>query len=357
MFRKPTLPEYDIQDVGSLISQVFGDVDPEKLSAFVPVKNELPLLPAFLAHYRRLGFEQFLVFDDRSNDGTFEYLRKQKDCVVIHTAMTFGEELIYTGETHKNSRVQRFGTFAKMAIPPYFMNGKFVAYFDADEFLILPPGVTHIREVYDRIEEIGSSGALATMVEFFPRSTAEFKKPLPHSFDGLMDAYGWFEAEPLFDPMAEMDGRGKPIFVNPSKSMRLFEHYGVQPSIIRETLREKIYLSSKEKKNQEFNRSARHKTPILKRTDDSFLFTCHDAITPPKGEILLTLAHFVFTSNFARKIQNARKWKAHVKGAAKYRYYQELLDRMSDVEDGFLTDRSQRYENPQQLIDAGLMRW
>ena len=357
MFSRATLPEYDIPDLAPLISRVHGDVDPQKLTVFLPVRNELPLLPAFLDHYRGMGFEQFLVFDDRSDDGTFDYLLAQPDCVVIHATMTFGEELVYTGLTRKNSRVHRFGTFAKMAIPPHFMNGRIVAYFDADEFLLLPPGVTHIREVYDRIEALGSTGALASVVEFFPLSTSSFDDPMPQTFDGLLQAYGWFESEPLFDPSAEMDRRGKPVFVNPSKSMRLFDKYDVTPGTIPKTLREKLYLSSREKRNQSFNRSARHKTPLLKRTPEFFLFTCHDAIDPPKGDILLSMAHFVFTSNFAQKIENARKWKAHVKGAMKYRYYEELLDRMKGAESGFLTERSRRYEGPQQLIDAGLMRW
>ncbi|WP_425038956.1 glycosyltransferase family 2 protein [Primorskyibacter sp. S187A] len=355
--KPPVLPKYDIPDVGQLIKAVHGDVDPDKISLFIPVKNEMGLIPAFLGYYRSIGYEQFLFFDDQSDDGTFEYLTAQDDCIVIHTTMTFGEELEYTGPTHKNQRETRFGTFSKMAIPHHFLPGKIVGYYDADEFLLLPPGVSHISEVHDRIDALESTGLYATVVEFFPRSTESFKKPLPSTFEGLMEEYGWFEAEDLFDPMAPLDKKGKPVFHTPSKSMRLFEDYKIDPIIERNTLREKIYLSSKEKRDQGFNRSARHKTPILRRTDESFMFSCHDAIVPPSGEILLTLAHFVFTSNFAQKIENARKWKAHVKGAAKYNYYRRLLDAMDGVEDGFLTERSQKYENPQQLIDCGLMKW
>lgn len=357
MLFKPSLPRYDIPDIGSLISAVYGEVDPGRITLFAPVKNEMALLPAFLAHYRSLGFEQFLIFDDRSDDGTFDYLRAEPDCVVVHTTKTFGQELHYTGRTHKNIREMRFGTFVKMAIPQHFLKGRIVAYFDADEFLLLPPGVTHIGEVYDRIEALGSSGALASVVEFFPRSTAAFERPLPGSFEGLIEEYGWFEAEPLFDPLAGMDANGKPRFLNPSKSMRLFDSYGITPEIRPEGLRQKIYMSSREKRAQTFNRSARHKTPILRHDDESFLYSAHDAFVPPKGDILLTIAHFVFTAKFAAKIEEARKWKAHAGGGRKYLYYQELLDKMRGIEDSFLSERSQRYENPQQLMDAGLMRW
>ena len=172
--------------------------------------------------------------------------------------------------------------------------------------------MTDIREVYDRIEALGSTGAYATMVEFFPRSTASFEKPMPTTFDDLLTEYAWFEPEALFDPLGALDHTGKPVFTGDSKSTRLLQQYDIQPRIHRETLREKIYLHRREKRAQQFNRSARHKTPLLRRDDQSFLFSCHDAIVPPNGEILLTLAHFVFTSNFAQKIENARKWKAHI---------------------------------------------
>lgn len=47
------------------------------------VHNGRPLLPSFLDHYRHLGVTRFVCVDDVSNDGTTEYLLKQKD-VDIH---------------------------------------------------------------------------------------------------------------------------------------------------------------------------------------------------------------------------------------------------------------------------------
>ena len=73
--------------------------------------------------------------------------------------------------------------------------------------------------------------------------------------------------------------------------------------------------------------------------------------------VLLTVAHFVFTAQFADKIARARAWGAHANGASKYRYYAELLARMQARKGSFLDENSLRYEGPQQLIDAGLMRW
>src|SRR5437763_5540659 len=38
------------------------------------MRNELTRMPAFLAHYRRLGVKHFLVVDNQSTDGLQDYL-------------------------------------------------------------------------------------------------------------------------------------------------------------------------------------------------------------------------------------------------------------------------------------------
>jgi hypothetical protein len=44
------------------------------------VRNELVRMPAFLAHYRRLGVAHFLVVDNQSTDGLADWLAQQPDC-------------------------------------------------------------------------------------------------------------------------------------------------------------------------------------------------------------------------------------------------------------------------------------
>ncbi|MEO0666241.1 MAG: glycosyltransferase family 2 protein, partial [Pseudomonadota bacterium] len=47
------------------------------------MRNELFMLPHFLAHYRRLGVEAFLIADNVSDDGTREYLLEQDDVALF----------------------------------------------------------------------------------------------------------------------------------------------------------------------------------------------------------------------------------------------------------------------------------
>ena len=46
------------------------------------MRNERIRLPYFLAYYRRLGIDHFLIVDNGSDDGTREYLADQPDVSV-----------------------------------------------------------------------------------------------------------------------------------------------------------------------------------------------------------------------------------------------------------------------------------
>lgn len=45
--------------------------------------NEMSILPEFLDHYRRLGPVQFVIVDDRSNDGSRQFLLDQRDVTLF----------------------------------------------------------------------------------------------------------------------------------------------------------------------------------------------------------------------------------------------------------------------------------
>lgn len=49
---------------------------------FCVIKNDIKKIKEFMAHYRRLGIECFVFLDNLSNDGTREYLCRQKDAIV-----------------------------------------------------------------------------------------------------------------------------------------------------------------------------------------------------------------------------------------------------------------------------------
>lgn len=341
---------WTMDNVGDLIETVSRPVDPDRLSVFSIFRDERAFCPAFFAHYRSLGVEQFVIVDDGSQDGTREWLDAQPDAVVLRMKLGFGIEIPIRIDGRR--KTERAGTYYKIALPNHFFDGQYVTYADADEFLLLPPGVKSLHEVVARLRAEGAGSAVANVVEFFPADAAGLQGALPSSLDGLIAAYPWFEPEPL----VTLGGAEGKRVQGESKTARLFAHYSVEPKVRRRGLH-RLWMPAREKKAQQFQKSARHKTPVVLRDDDNHLVDSHNANHPPSQTVLLTLAHFVFTAEFADKIARAVAWKAHASGAAKYRYYAELLNRVRDVPEGFLGPNSVRFEGPDQLVAAGLMRW
>ena len=316
------------------------------------MKNEMAFLPSWLEYHRNIGFEQFLIWDDASGDGTFEYLCDQPDCIVLHSDMGFGEPSTYV-DPRGTRRKDRFGTYVTAAAPQCFLKGQFVAYIDADEFLILPPRVHSVATVVARLRDQGATGCLASVIEFFPASSTGLVGEMPKSFSALLDAYPYFQAEKLIELAP---GAKSPRFCGLSKTARLYERYGIELPLYRRGWH-RIWMPAKVKRAHRGQTSPRHKTPLILREGDSYQVGSHNGSLPPSGTVLLSMAHFVFTARSREKIQDAIRRGGHALGGRKYHGYAALLAAMDGCEDGFLDAESVRYEGPEQLVTLGLMRW
>ncbi|WP_425100542.1 glycosyltransferase family 2 protein [Tropicibacter sp. S64] len=340
-------------DVRDQIALIGPALDPGKVTVFSIFRDEMYFLPAFFDHYRGLGVEQFVIVDDHSEDGTTAYLDAQDDCIRVHSALRYGSE-IEVLEPSGRKRMQRAGVYFKGAIPQALMPGRFTTYVDADEFLILPPGVSTLGEVEARLRADGDVAALAPMVEFFPADVAGFGvMDAPTTFTDLLARSPFFEAAPLIMPNP---GVGKPTFLNQSKSVALMEAFDVLPAPPARSLVDRI-LGRKPKKSESFFQSARHKTPIVCHSEQTFMVGTHDTNRVASQTVMPALAHFVFTPQFGQKVQRALDWGSHAHGASKYRFYAALLKKMAVKPDAFLGPQSIRYEGPEQFMDAGLIRW
>ncbi|MHA6323501.1 glycosyltransferase family 2 protein [Roseivivax sp. CAU 1753] len=333
------------------VTQVQGTVAPGRLTLFAILRDEMDFLPAFLGHYRALGFNQFLIFDDQSTDGTGQYLEAQRDVVLYRADRTFGAP-VQIEAPDGTLKEDRFGTYLKAAIPHVACPGDYVAYFDADEFLILPPGVSDAADIVARLRAQKAACVTASVVEFFPETIADFALPMPDTAAGLFSAYPYFEP----DPLVQLNPGADPSLIGVAKTQALFDAYGIRPRVEGGLLK-RLMTPKRDRKAQRFMRSPRHKTPFVLRDAQTWQVGSHYCNRPPSDDTLLTIAHFVFTSRFADKIARARSWGAHTSGAAKYRYYAELLDRMRAGQGRFTGPDSVRYAQPQQMVDAGLMRW
>jgi glycosyltransferase involved in cell wall biosynthesis len=97
---------------------------PARIALCAIVRNEIRGLIEWLAHYKALGFDDFLIYDNASDDGTSDILR----------ALDAAEELVHLDWPHTvGARPQR----AAYDHARRRADADWLAFFDADEFLVL----------------------------------------------------------------------------------------------------------------------------------------------------------------------------------------------------------------------------
>ncbi|WP_353474958.1 glycosyltransferase family 2 protein [Salipiger sp. H15] len=342
----------EFKDVGAHLELIGPAVDPERTTVFSIFRDEMYFAPAFFDHYRSIGVTQFIIVDDGSTDGTTDYLDAQPDCIRIRSDLRYGDPIEVRDPEGKRKKT-RAGIYFKGAIPLFLMPGRFVTYVDADEFLLLPPGVATIGALAEHLAAAGDVAAVAPVVEFFPRDLSAFDDPRPPAnLADLLRASPCFEAEPL---LKLAPGAVRPEFVAPSKSMALMARFGIEP----EPEAPKGWLNrllGRSPAPQPFG-SPRHKTPIVCHSAETYMVGTHNTNRAPSATVMPVIAHFVFTAQFAAKIRRAMDWGSYANGSRKYHGYARLLAAMAEAPDAFLSPASTVYEDPRQLIDCGLMLW
>ncbi len=340
------------ENIRELAPVVSGELIPDRLTLFSTMKNEMDFLPAWLDHHRKIGFEQFLIWDDNSTDGSGSYLVSQKDVVVLRSKYSFGDSVVYS-EPDGTKRSGRFGTYVKVAAPHVYLPNKFSAYLDADEFLILPDEVRSISVVVDTLKANGETSLLASLIEFFPSTLGSEFEGFPDSFDNLVEAYPYFEAEQLVIPE---EGKSKPKFLSQSKTAKLYEKFNISPPLVRKGWH-KLWMPTKVKADQYAQTSPRHKTPLILRNSNSWQVGSHNANKAPASDRWLAIAHFVFTHRLRDKAAAAIKTGAHAHGGRKYYGYAQILKKSAHQSTGLLGEISVKFSGAKQLAQIGLMRW
>ena len=98
------------------------------VSVVACMRNEMFMLPAFLAHYRALGVDSFLVADNGSDDGTLEYLEQQPDVALFSVDSDYGQS--------------HYGVLWQQALMAAFRPDHWSLLADADELLVWSADVT-----------------------------------------------------------------------------------------------------------------------------------------------------------------------------------------------------------------------
>ena len=312
------------------------------------VKNEMYFVPVFLKHYRALGVERFVFLDDRSTDGTREYLLEQPDCMVLGSGRRYGD---IVGLDHPMARgawerkgggripdgaVRLIHVWVNLLARKY-AGGRWAVHADADEFLRLPDGMT-IQDMAARLDASACNAAWSLMLDLYPR---RFGDLAAMRGDPVLDRDGeWY-----FDARSHVQLRGPrlPKWRHPGSRARLMHRFGVRRAGRRGNWREPRSWIARLRDIAAIPRyNTILKLMLFRLPADGWLGTVHDPAFSVDTHCLLPFEHYKLSGDPFRRLPDAIATRAYANDSARYVDLDRLLAAMEGTDDTFLCPYSER---------------
>jgi len=297
------------------------------IRAFSKCRNEILRLPAFLAHYRRLGVERFFIVDNNSTDGSAEYLSAQPDVELSSTAERFSATK--GGTAWLNQLLAKSGT------------GSWCVTVDIDELLVYPGSESATLPAFTaHLDRSGCTAFGCILLDLYPDGPLAACR-----YQAGEDLYA---AAPLFDagPYSRVETNACPgVVIRGGMRERVFYpewRRGVLFSTILRLLRRSPA-------------PCLTKVPLIRWTAASaYLYANHFAsphrVAPETGALL----HFKFLQDFHARALHESSRREYYKGGMEYRRYARVLQRNPAV--SLRDGRSVRFTGTSQLVELGLMQ-
>lgn len=229
------------------------------------VRNEMPILGDFLSYYRKAGIERFALLDNRSTDGTIEFLAKQPDVDLYRANAPF--------------TTIRKQAWINLLLDTYQADNQWFVYADADEHIVFD-GLEYGRNFADMAGAMDRAGirrvrgCLVDMYAERPLRDATF-----NSGQTLIEAYPFF------------DGTG-------------YKEYVVPPLIAREGgPRQRLFASSSDTFRPQLS-----KYPLFRLDPGEIFVNPHFLWSYERNfvsDCFLGILHFKFLPNYRAKVKRA----------------------------------------------------
>jgi len=327
-----------------IVILVKGAPKPSVPTVYAVICNEMYFLPAFLEHYRNMGVGQFIFLDDRSDDGSFEYLADQPDCILASSPLRYGDRV----------GGQRAAHLWKNEIPRLFLQGQWAICADADEFLFLPTAFRFLETFTRVLDEQGITAVSATMVNFYPANISEMESSgAPSNAAELFAAYPWFDAGPYFRWSAFGN---RQIVLHGGVSERLLKKFNISKRSMSKSGLSLAIHRLKRLLLGDRNINSIGKVPLVRWSACRQYLHSHNLNERPDRNIILPLAHFKFTSALYEKIEAALASRAHAGGSRAYLAYAEILAMMKAGDGSFLYPGSVKFVSIESFSASGLLQ-
>jgi O-antigen/teichoic acid export membrane protein len=315
-----------------------------EIRAFSKCRNERLRLPAFLAHYRRLGVNRFFIVDNESSDGSYEYLARQEDVRVHRTAQRFSEAR--GGTDWMNAMLDEFGV------------GSWCVTADIDELLVFPGSEeASLRTFIEYCDHNGYEALSCLLLDLYPERLSACRY---HSGDDLLEAAPFYDAGPYRKSPTDLcpgvvirGGVRERVFYAGLRSRRA----GARAwDALLEQLAHRSFMfrdASALRARRQRDPPCLTKVPVIRWDRESKYLSSH-WITPkvlaPDTGILL---HFKLLQDFHERAVTEAARGEHYEGASEYRRYAERLASDPDLE--LVYEGSVRFKGTSQLVGLGLM--
>jgi hypothetical protein len=297
------------------------------VSLFSVIRNETYFLPFFLAHYRNLGVENFLIYDDHSDDGTTEYVANQDDCTIITSDREFGEKI---------SSSKRMVHALKALVPEQFFPERWVVTVDADEFMLLPSPFQTLTELTTELDRHGGLCVTAPMVDFYPERLSQ--RNHSRAVDPFV-ASNYFDEGPLYE--------WKPGATKPK-----LKFLGIRARLAR-----MLYVRDPERFNSIYGSErpfiALWKVPIIKRGFGVQPIDNHKVNASPQLHTNVALAHFKFCPDIDAKVREAVLRRQYYNASIEYRFLEAVFELLNDT--SLLSAQTRKFLSPKSLEEAGYL--
>jgi glycosyl transferase family 2 len=298
------------------------------IGLFSIIRDEIYFLPKFFEYYRQLGVNDFLIYDDRSADGSTEFLVSQSDCTVLSGPYAYDTAF---GVTPFGLPKKLFD-HTKEVLPDQFFGQQWVITVDADEFMLLPPHFTGLADFIAFLEKSARLFATGPMADFYPERLSAIRNAVSDFF--ALSPY--FDCGPLYERIPQFPYiRKLPIGIRGrlgkmlmAKCPQLFP--GESPPV-----------------------SQLFKVPLLKHGHGVKRFGSHYVNAPPPAEDLVALAHFKFYPGIFQKITTAIAEKQHWGDSIEYRWLHAMMENLAD--ESLLCPASRKFEGSASLQAANLI--
>lgn len=316
--------------------------DPEAMTLCAVGRNEMYFLPAFLEHYRKLGIEQFAILNDRSTDGTTEYLLSQPDVVVFESNYRYGDEVDLPTDIADKMLAGRILYVWRTIFYDRFAKNRWAVQVDLDEFIHLPLGKT-FQDIAQMLDDVGSSLAYGVMLDVYPETLSDLSSMADQR--EIDPAATWyFDAEPHLKLRAEKF----PKIVHPGARARLYHTYGVARPYQKPHAPKPAYrIWWKRMKGSRFGTSIPFynnlfKPVMAKWPDGAYFKSSHKTSIFGNDKILLPFQHYRFTGALYAKIEMALRENSYSAGSQDHQLLSKLLQNMQRRENATFLYRNSR---------------